>query len=93
MQELKTKLFQLFHPNFIHPLLQFVQSIQVSNLCVHSARPFQRNYLHMQKEINSDLFVHNKISLHVYIHLWGWEKGDLGLYNLKNCEIKFEFIK
>lgn len=47
----------------------------------------------MQKENNSDLFVHNKISLHVYIHLWGWEKEYLGLYNLKNCEIKFEFIK
>ncbi len=35
--------------------------------------PFKESDYTYKKSL--DLFVHNMVSLHVYIHLWGWEKG------------------
>jgi hypothetical protein len=40
-------------------------------LWVHNVKPFLGNYLYMQSKKRLNLFVHNIISLHIYIHLWG----------------------
>jgi len=49
----------------------------------------------MQKEKSSNLFVHNMVSLHIYIHLWTFicevERNEMGLCKLNYCGTKFEF--
>jgi hypothetical protein len=60
----------------------FKENVQIKRRCLA---------LTWKQKKNSDLFVHNRVSLHVYI-ICGVEGKGVGMYNCKYCEIIFEFV-